>query len=667
MADNKEPPPDINKKNISPGFVLDLEKYVQPDWWKYIFDSLYLKTDGDVVNDLDITKKEIDYFLSILNISKEQKILDLCCGHGRHSLELARRGFKNVEGLDKSRVLIQKAKKLMAEEGLSSLKFREGDARKTPYQNNEFDFVLILGNSFGYFEKKEEDLMVLKEAFRILKNNGKILLDVSNGSFLRENFEKRSWEWIGKNEFVVRERSLSSDNNRLISREIIININKGVIADRFYAERLYSTRELKSLLEEAGFSNFIVHGMLSPDSKRNQDLGMMKNRIIVTAESNKEEISKTYILNNSKEEIEPKIVAVILGDPKKWDYVKGNFDNDDLETIEKLKEALSNIQKEGYFFIYLNNHETLLEDLIRLKDKIKFVFNLCEEGLNNDATKELHIPTLLEWLNIPYTGASPQCLAHCYDKSLIRGLAKEMKIPVADAFIIKPSEVNIKIPIKKFPVIVKPNFGDSSFGITQKSVAHNHQQLLDAISEINNKYKYKKPIIVEEFLTGKDLTIGIIGNPPYNYEIVGITEDDYSELPPEFPKICGYEAKWEVNSPYFTKIKTIIADITKEQRNIIVNSSLILFERLGCRDYARFDWRLDKNGWPRFLEANPNPGWCWDGHLAKMCSLFGIDYKTMLLKIIKVAEKRLEEESKNTQEIINVQTGGTSLLEYKDN
>ncbi len=635
MSKDKDEPPNSNRngKPANCGPVFDLEQHVPKDWWKWLFDSLYLKTDGDVVNDLEITQSEIDYFLSILSPSADDKILDLCCGHGRHSLELARRGFGNVEGLDRSHTLIQKAKNSVKKEGLFNLKFREGDARKTPYSTDEFDFVMILGNSFGYFETKEDDLKVLKEVFRILKPGGKILLDVTDGDFVRKNFEPRSWEWIGKKDFVLRERSLSSDNQKLISREIITNTDKGVVADRFYAERLYSKESLQKLLEEVGFTNFVLHGNLSPNSKRNQDLGMMKNRIIITVEANKHWTQKKV-----KKDPELKIVAVILGDPNKWDYVRGNFDDDDFETINKLKEALS-LQKESYFFIYLNNHNNLLDELRKLNGKIKYVFNLCDEGLNNEPTKELHIPALLELFGIPYTGAGPQCLAYCYDKSLVRGIASEMEIPVPEAFIVKSGDRTIEIPEGKFPVIVKPNFGDSSFGITKNSVAYNSEQLLNAIAEIRDKYGYEKPIIVEEFLTGKDLTIGIIGNPPSNYEIAGITEDDYSELPSELPKICGYEAKWDLNSPY-TKIKTIKAELTSEQKDIIINSSLKLFERLECRDYARFDWRLDDKGNPKLLEANPNPGWCWDGHLAKMSELSGVDYSAILLKILKSAEQR---------------------------
>jgi D-alanine-D-alanine ligase len=265
---------------------------------------------------------------------------------------------------------------------------------------------------------------------------------------------------------------------------------------------------------------------------------------------------------------------------------------------------------------------------------------LCDEGFENDPLKELHIPALLEMLWIPYTGAGPRCLAYCYDKSLVRGIAKEMGIPVPEAVFIKPEDTTFEIPFS-FPAIVKPNFGDSSFGITQRSVVYNPEQLVSAISEIREKFGYDKPILVEEFLQGKDLSVGIIGNPPEYYKVLPIIEEDYSALPPELPKICGYEAKWLPDSPYWN-IKSKRADLPEDVEKFIIECCLKLFERLECRDYARFDWRLDSEGNPKLLEVNPNPGWCWDGHLAKMFYISSLTYKDMLKAILEAAEIRLK-------------------------
>ena len=614
------------------GPISDLEEHVRPDWWRDIFNSLYLKTDADVVDDEGITCREVDNLLKVLKLSPQDRILDLCCGQGRHSLELARRGFQNVEGLDRSHYLIQKAKAQAKKEYLN-LKFREGDARKLPYLPDTFDAVIIMGNSFGYFETLQDDMSVLKEVFRVLKPWGRLLIDVADGEYLRENFQPRSWEWVDKKRFVCRERSLSLNKERLISREVVTHVGKGVIVDQFYAERLYTREAMSELLGNAGFSDITIHGEISSDSKRNQDLGMMARRIIVTSVVRKEwtatRVKKGKIGN----------IAIILGDPSKPDLLKPLcvFDDDDLYTIDQLKGALRELK--DYHFTYLDNHDTLFDDLLKLKTKVDFVFNLCDEGYSNDAQKELHIPSLLEILGVPYTGSGPQCLAFCYDKSLVRGIAKEMEIPASLGFFIKPEDTSFDLPFG-FPVIVKPNFGDSSFGISARSVASNIEELVNGISEIRGKFGYDKPLLVEEFLTGGDLSVGIIGNSPESYTVLPIIEEDYSALPQGLPKICGYEAKWLPDSPYW-KIKSIPAQLPEDTEKFIVECCLKLFERLECRDYCRFDWRLDSEGAPKLLEVNPNPGWCWDGHMAKMAEMAEMAYARMLEAILQAARQRL--------------------------
>ena len=628
----------LNLKSLGP--VPDLEEHVQPDWWRFIFNSIYLKTDGDVIDDAQITCREMDVFTEILKLTPEHKILDLCCGQGRASLELARRGFSNVEGLDRSRYLIQKAKIQSRKENLS-VKFREGDARKLPYQSDTFDVVFVLGNSFGYFESSNDDVRVLREIFRVLKPWGRLLIDVADGEYLKRRFQPRAWEWIDKNYFVCRERSLSRDKQRLISREVVTNAKKGVIADQFYAERLYTRKALEDLLQFVGFNDVTVHREITADSQRNQDLGMMERRIIVTAQ-----VRKEWADIKRKKELTDNIV-VILGDPTKPDPLKPLrvFDDDDFYTIDQMKNALRELNK--YNITYLTNHDSLYKDLVDLKPKADFVFNLCDEGFCNDPRKELHITAVLEMLGFPYTGSGPQCIAFCYDKSLIRGIAKETQVPVPLGIFLSAENDFFELPFG-FPVLVKPNFGDSSFGITQRSVANSMEELVNAVAEIREKFGYEKPILVEELLTGKDITVGIIGNLPEPYVVLPIIEEDYSCLPPELPRICGYEAKWMPDSPYWN-IKSVPANLPEATEKYVIESCLKLFERLECRDYCRFDWRLDAEGNPRLLEANPNPGWCWDGHLSKMAKLAGLSYSEMLGAIIHAAEERLGIQSASGQ------------------
>ncbi len=633
--------PKIKVKKGTIGPVANLEQHVDPEWWKNIFNAYYLKTDGDVVEDREITCAEVDLFTAALNMKKESAVLDLCCGQGRHSLELARRGIMKVDGMDRSHFLITRAKATAKKEGLC-VKFREGDARKLPYRDQKYDYVMLMGNSFGYFENANDDMSVLNEVFRVLKPKGKILIDVSDGEHVTNNYEPRSWEWIDADYFVCRERSLSADKSRLISREVVTSAKKGVVVDQFYAERLYSKNSIMKLLVKAGFKQVQAHGNIETLSKRNQDLGMMARRIIVTACADKP-------FKERKAGLTVKNVTVLMGDPKLTDKVKpsGVFDSDDFQTIDRLKAALASLA--DYNFTYLASHKTMINDLMKQNGSKDLIFNLCDEGYDNDATKELHVPALLEILKVRYTGGGPQCLAYCYDKSLVRGVAAEMGIPVPGAFFVKPEDMKFELPVNiSFPLIVKPNYGDSSFGITRNSVVNNLEELDRAISEIRGKFGYEKPVLVEEFLPGKDITVGIIGNPPESYKILTIAEEDYSNLPEGLPRICGYEAKWDPESPYWKSLRTVAANLPDNTEKAVEEWCLKLFERLECRDYARIDMRLSADGVPKLLEVNPNPGWCWDGHLAKMAAMDGITYPEMLGMIIKAAalRYRIEEERK---------------------
>lgn len=630
----------VLRESIGP--VEDLESYVKADWWRDIFNANYLRTDGDVVDDIEITEAEIDAFLTMVSVDQDACILDLCCGQGRHVLELARRGFTNLWGVDRSHYLISRARRV-AKQHNYAVTFREGDARKSRLPADKFDLIYLAGNSFGYFESADDDIAVLRDLRRLLKPGGQLLIDFTDGDYLRDHFDPRSWEWIDKQYFVCRERSLSKDATRLISREVITHTRKGVIADQFYAERLYNAQQLRTVLEANGFA-FGQAQPMSTTSKRNQDLGMMAQRIVLTARSTKSDLAPRPAKPRLRK------VTVLMGDHRRADSVKPNasFDDDDFHTINELRKALATLP--GYQFTYVDDHATLIDTLRNGAPEIDFVLNLCDEGFNNEAVKELHLPALLEMLDIAYSGGNPQCLAYCYDKSLVRGIATEMGIPVPEAFSVPPDEVTfISFPLD-FPVIVKPNFGDSSVGITADSVCENVRQLEQAIGRVRDRVAFDQPVLVEQFLTGKDISVGIIGNPPENYRVLPVIEEDYSQLPADLPKICGYEAKWDNESVYFTNVTSIPADLPQATVEFLSACCIKLFQRLGCQDYARFDWRLDSNNTPRLLEVNPNPGWCWDGHLARMAAMAGMDYAAMLGEILDACGQRVQSEGSRVSE-----------------
>jgi len=612
------------------GPVADLERHLPADWWRTLFNALYLKTDGDVVENEANTSAEVDALLHSADLRKDSHILDLCCGQGRHVLELARRGFTNVTGLDRSRTLIRLAKSRARKEKLD-VHFHEGDARRFRLPRASFDCVAILGNSFGYFEQESDDVDILQSVARVLRPGGLIVLDLADGDWLRQHFEPRSWEWIDENHFVCRERSLASDEVRLISREVVVHAERGVIADQFYAERLYDRLGIERLLERAGYLDVEITEGTETRSDRNQDLGMMSHRMWVRAVAPKSTTSQHAPRIHFPE------VTVLLGDPSLPDPVKrgGQFNAEDLDTVARMRTALDGLP--GYRFTYVDRHADLAESL--LKNPPAFVLNLCDEGFGNDALKELHVPALLELLGIPYTGAGPASLGLCYDKAKVAAIARAFEIAVPEQTRFDSGDRGATLP-SVFPALVKPVWGDSSVGITMDSVVHDAAELVERVSALGIEMP-GVPLLVQEFLTGPEYTVGVIGNPGISHRVLPVLEVDYSKLDPELPPILGYESKWDPDSPYWTKIRYEESRAPLEVRNAVIDASITLFQQLGCRDYARFDFRADARGRPKLLEVNPNPGWCWDGKLNLMAEYEGWSYDELLRRILVAAQERV--------------------------
>jgi D-alanine-D-alanine ligase len=677
------------------GPVEDLGALVPVTWWKTVFsDALYLKTDGDVVEDADITKEEISLLrripevLAILNQGiyfnniDKPKVLDLCCGQGRHSLYILT-CLQNLTvcGHDQSKYLIDLANEraAMLSETTTRPTFTVGDCRNIPYPDNTFDLVLLMGNSFGYFSEDEQDRAVLAEIHRALSPGGVLVLDLTDGDFMRENFAERSWEWADDTTFVCRERQLSKDGLRLNSREIITVTNKGVVRDQFYQERLYSRPEICKLLRSERFveraeTQEEAHVTLGEMSKRGEDLGMMANRMFITAVKSNMLIANldnenSYNMNEHHNIIQNTHVKVqtppfqqivlILGDPSKPCIGKLNntWNHEDIDTRKKLIKALIDGGVPSTALKIVENHDKLHEYLIT--NKPPFVFNLCDEGWNNDALKELHIPSLLEMLNIPYSGAGPNCLAFCYDKGLVNRSAEAIGIHTAKELTFLPDSSNYLLQIRKlsasvadkigFPAFVKPIRGDNSLGINSRSIVKNCHELEDCMLQLDKSHI--REVLLQEYLQGSEYGVGMIGNTETGFTFFPILEVDFSKIiDRKLPPILGYESKWDPESPYWTEIQYKKVFLSPEVDADLKKSCISLWNRFSCRDYARFDFRCDigrgdgfdgLGGKIKLLEVNPNPGWGWDGKFAYMAKLGGYEYSDMLNMILAASWARL--------------------------
>jgi D-alanine-D-alanine ligase len=254
--------------------------YVDPDWWKTLFDDIYLITDARSVCDDDLTRREVDLFCELIPLNPKDRILDLCGGHGRHSLELSRRGFNGCTVVDYSRNLINKGDETATRLGLP-VRFIRGDARRLNSHDECFHHVMILGNSLGYIKDADSDIQILEESFRVLMTGGWLLLDVADGSAIRENFSPNAWHEIGDDILVCRQRELEGDY--ICARELVIKKSGGLVRDRTYGMRLYDAKGFTDLIKRCGFVKIRAITDFSPLEIQG-DLGFMNHRMLITAQ-----------------------------------------------------------------------------------------------------------------------------------------------------------------------------------------------------------------------------------------------------------------------------------------------------------------------------------------------------------------------------------------------
>jgi D-alanine-D-alanine ligase len=248
---------------------------VDPDWWKTLFDEVYLATDARSVGDEELTRREAELVARLAELAPGQRVLDLCGGHGRHSRALTRRGLGACTVFDYSRPLLARGAALGAQSGIAWV---QGDARELGFADASFDRVLVLGNSLGYQAGPADDRRILAEAFRVLASEGRVLLDLADGAAARACFTPTAWHEQG-DLVVCRQRELLPASIR--AREMVVDKNIGLVRDRTYEIRLYAPDEVRALLRSAGFGGIEVLTDFSLHGEKG-DYGFMNHRLMAT-------------------------------------------------------------------------------------------------------------------------------------------------------------------------------------------------------------------------------------------------------------------------------------------------------------------------------------------------------------------------------------------------
>jgi D-alanine-D-alanine ligase len=259
------------------------------------------------------------------------------------------------------------------------------------------------------------------------------------------------------------------------------------------------------------------------------------------------------------------------------------------------------------------------------------VFNIAEgEG---GRCREAHVPALLEMLGIPYLGSDPLTLCITLDKPVAKRLVASEGFPTP-RFRTFRSDSDVEDPGLAYPVIVKPAFEGSSKGVRLSSRATNPDDVRKMVSFVTGDYRQEA--IVEEFVSGPEVTVGLIGNG--SPRVVGIMEILPKRVPhEEFVYSLEVKRDWE-NQVEYRCPPPFPAETVAEIERCAVG----IYRLLGCRDFSRIDFRLDGNRVPQFIECNPLPGLSPGyGDLPIMAERMGQPYVDLIAEILSHAMSRL--------------------------
>ena len=203
------------------------------------------------------TAEEVANIISLLNIGEATSVLDLCCGPGRHSLELARQGF-SVTAVDRTKMYLERARKQAETEGLK-IEFIQDDMRQF-CRPSAFDVAINLFTSIGYFEDTNDDKQVAANVYHSLKEKGVFLIDIMGKEVLARIFRERDWYELD-NTMVLEERKVCANWSWIENRWLMIK--DGKMDEWKVSHRLYSATELAALLSDCGFKAIDVYGDLT--------------------------------------------------------------------------------------------------------------------------------------------------------------------------------------------------------------------------------------------------------------------------------------------------------------------------------------------------------------------------------------------------------------------
>ena len=298
---------------------------------------------------------------------------------------------------------------------------------------------------------------------------------------------------------------------------------------------------------------------------------------------------------------------------------------DSLETVGLIAASL---HAAGHSVVMLGGGREFLENIAG--EKVDFVFNIAE-GRGNYRSREAQVPSILEMLNIPYSGSDPQCLTICLDKPLTKKLVAAAGVCTPKWRVINAPEELYQSEDFPFPAIVKLAHEGSSKGIRLTSVVEDSKQAIEVMESLVEKYH--QPVMLEEFIPGDEVTVGITGNSPPRVlgvmRILPRRREGYFvyslEVKRNYLELVDYECPARLDPKVLQNLEA---------------AGLNAFRALGCRDFARLDFRVSPQGVPHFLEINPLPGLGAQSDLVIMAKELGWTYEGLIAGVLDAALER---------------------------
>jgi len=308
-----------------------------------------------------------------------------------------------------------------------------------------------------------------------------------------------------------------------------------------------------------------------------------------------------------------------VGDPP-----DANAEFDNPSTIDVVVAA---IESQGFEVKRIGNAEKVLETIDNLD--VDIVFNISE-GLSG-RNRESQVPVLLEMRGIPFVGSDALTLGVTLDKIMAKKIFIADGIPTPKFFEVRAISDLTNTDHCRFPMIVKPRFEGSSKGLSERSRVANPKELKRQVELILDAYK--QPALVEEFISGTEFTVAMVGNdPPEVLPIVQVQIDGKLKLDDmfyTFARIASDKLQYVCPAP-----------ITKDLAVKISDYALRTYNAVECRDFGRIDFRVDNQGNPYVLEINPLPSLSTEDVFMLVAKTIGISYERMIGRIINSALKR---------------------------